>query len=99
MLYGVEKSTDLRNPDVKIKKFTSKKALKKWLENSGNYTYNDPEAARNYHRTFRYAYEFHGRMDKKHPIFKEVGTPTYPMSENLRIYYYLNEYGMELKDL
>jgi hypothetical protein len=38
-------------------------------------------------------------MDKKHPIFKEVGTPTYPMSENLRIYYYLNEYGMELKDL
>lgn len=97
MFYGVERSTDMRCPMTQIKKFTSKKSLQKWIElKSGNYTYADPKSAQNYHRSFRYGYELVGRIDKKSPIFKDFGSPTYPRTQNDNIYYYLCEYGTEI---
>ena len=43
------------------------------MENSGSFTYVDPKGARNYHHNFRYGYELSGRIDKKDPIFKDLG--------------------------
>lgn len=98
MYYGVSQSTDMRCKNTIIKKFTSEKALKKWLSyGSGGYTYKDPEQAQNYHHTFKHGYELYGRMDKKNPIFKDKGSPTYPRYETDNIAYYLEEYGTRIE--
>lgn len=97
MYYGVSQSTDMRCKNTIIKKFTSINALKKWLSyGSGNYTYGDPDAARNYHHTFKYGYELSGRMDKKNSIFKDKGSPTYPRYEADNVAIYLSTYGKEI---
>lgn len=55
--YGIEQSTDLRNPQTKIIRFRSKAAALKWRDaKNGEMTHADPAAARNYHRTFRSVY-------------------------------------------
>ena len=74
MYYGVEQSTDLRNQRTVIKKFTSIKSLYKWLDQCNNdYTYADPEGARNWHRTIREGYELCGHINKKDAIFHDRG--------------------------
>lgn len=98
MFYGVEQSTDSRNQKTVIKKFSSEKSLRKWMdESTGRYTYECPESARNYHRTFRYGYEYSGRIDRKHKIFSSSGTPTYPRNYNDNLSTYLWKYGKEIK--
>ena len=67
------------------------------MDNSGIYTYDNPEAERNWHHTFRYGYEYHGRIDKKDDIFKDSGTSTYPRSFNDNLSSYLYKYGHEIK--
>ena len=37
MYYGIERSTDMRCPDTKVKKFTSKTQLEKWMLVSGDF--------------------------------------------------------------
>lgn len=98
MYYGVEQSTDMRDKRTVIKKFSSKVSLIKWMRNSGGYTYDDPEAARNYHHTFREGYELKGRVDKKDKIFNEHGSPTYPRNYNDNLAHYLYEYGLEVEE-
>lgn len=93
MFYGVQQSTDMRYPMTKIKKFTAIKALRKWIKNTGDYTYDDPEQARNYHRDFRYGYELKERINKKDPIFNDLGTRDYPQNDNDRMANYLYKYG------
>jgi hypothetical protein len=95
MFYGVEQSTDMRCRNTVIKKFTSQKALENWMKTSGGFTYADPESARNWHKTFRRGYEFKGRMDYNHPIFKDFGSPTYPNHRDDQIAYYLSQYAMK----
>ena len=97
MYYGVEQSTDMRNKQTQIKKFTSKRSLEKWMQNSGNFTHSDPVAARNYHHTYRYGYELIGRVNKKDPIFKDKGSSTYPRTNNDNLALYLYSYGKEFK--
>lgn len=97
MYYGVSQSTDMRCKNTIIKKFTSEIALKKWLSyGSGDFTYGDPEVVRNYHHTFKYGYKLNGRMDKKNPIFKDNGSPTYPRYESDNVASYLHEYGTRI---
>lgn len=96
MYYGVEQSTDLRDRRTVIKKFTTERSLNKWMEKSGEFTYADPESARNYHHTFRYGYYLNGRIDKKNSIFKESGTSTYPLREADKVANYLYKYGEEI---
>lgn len=79
MFYGVEQSTDLRDRRTVIKKFMSLSSLQKWTStNSGRFTHEDPQAAKNTHHTFRYGYELNGTVNKKDPIFTNVGSRTYP---------------------
>ena len=94
MYYGVEQSTDLRNQRTVIKKFTSIKSLYKWLDQCKNdYTYADPEGARNWHRTIREGYKLCGRINKKDTIFSDRGTSTYPRNENDNMATYIWKYG------
>jgi len=82
MIYGIEQSTDLRCKQTVIKKFGSIKTAQKWAKNSGGFTYRNPEAARNYHHTFRYLYEFFGRLPKKEvKVEMSYSTSTYPVTE------------------
>lgn len=96
MFYGVEQSTDMRCPRTVIKKFKNKNALLKWMKNSGGFTYEDPDGARNHHHTFRYGYELHGRIDKKDPIFSYTGTTTYPKNKEDNMAWYLMRNGLEI---
>ncbi len=65
MYYGISQSTDLREPQTKVKKFTSKRAALKWAETSGYLTHGEhADAMRNHHHTFRKVYDFKGRLPK-----------------------------------
>lgn len=98
MYYGVFQSTDLRDRRTQIKKFSSLKAALKWKEiDNGLFTHDDPDAARNHHHSFKYIYEYHGRIDKKDKIFQYNGTSTYPCTENDKLATYLYKYGTEIK--
>lgn len=86
MYFGIEKSTDLRNPQTVIVKFAKndKKKIKAWFfsKSNGEFTYDNPEAARNHHHTFRYIYEYDGylRMTKKEiDEIKKYSTSMYPI--------------------
>ena len=97
MYYGIKKSTDLRSPNTEVKKFTSQRAALAWKAiGNGTYTYADPEGARNYHRTFKEVYELCGRVDKKHPIFKDRGSRDYPRNDSDNLASYIYEYGHEV---
>ena len=99
MYYVVTYSTDLRNKQTQIKKFTSEKAAIKFAKiDNGNFTYADPESARNWHHTFKRVYEYPGRMDRKW-IDKEktYSSPTYPCTENDAIHSYLYRFAQEIK--
>lgn len=98
MYYGVEQSTDFRDRQTIIKKFGNKNVLLNWMKISGNFTHDDPESVRNWHHTFRYGYQYFGRIDKKDPIFKDFGTHTYPNSYNDQVATYLYKYGEEVKN-
>lgn len=93
MFYGVEESTDMRCPQTKIVKFTSESGLKKWMQaRQGTFTYDDPEVAKNYHKTFRKGYDYQGRI-KKADVEKLVkSTPTYPRcyEDGLSLFLHLN---------
>ena len=99
MYYGISQSTDLRSPNTEVKKFTSKKAALSWQAiGNGAYTYGDPRGARNYHHTFNRVYELCGRIDKKHPIFKDCGSRDYPRNNLDNLAYYIYKYGHEVMD-
>ena len=97
MFYGIEQSTDMRDKRTVVKKFTTKVALLKWLQGGGGFTYNDPEAARNYHHSFRSGYELSGRIDKKDKVFSYHGTPTYPCTSKDQLANYIHKYGQEVE--
>lgn len=100
MYYGIEQSTDLRNPQTVVKKFTSRKAAIAWKDapgKSGRSTFADPEGARNWHHTFRQVYEIHGRIDRKHPAFKDRGTSTYPRCDADNLASYIAAHGEAVK--
>jgi hypothetical protein len=92
MFYGIEQSTDQRCPRTAVKKFSNVSALKRWLAGGGGYTHQDPDAARNHHRSFRCGYELAGRIDRKDRVFSNRGTRDYPRNDadNLATYIYVN---------
>ena len=96
MFYGIEQSTDMRGPKTVVKKFSGKPALRKWLQGGGGFTYSDPDAARNHHRSFRSGYQHIGRIDKKDKIFSSYGTRDYPRNDADNLARYLQAYGSEL---
>lgn len=86
MYFGIEKSTDLRNPQTVIVKFAKndKKKIKAWFfsESNGEFTYNNPKAANNYHHTFRHIYVYDGYLKMNKKEIAEIikgGTSTYPV--------------------
>lgn len=98
MFYGVKQSTDMRNKQTEVKKFKTETALKKWLSyGGGNFTYDDPEEARNYHHSFKSGYELNGRINKKDRIFQQKGSRDYPKSNNDKIASYLYVYGRSVE--
>ena len=83
----------MRAPRTVIKKFYTISALQKWVNaKSGDFTYGDPDSARNWHKTFRHGYEYIGRIDKNHSIFK-YQSRTYPRNEKDMIATYIQFYG------
>ncbi len=74
MIYGIEESTDMRDPRTVIKKFTSVQSAKRWCANSGKFTHDNPETAQNYHHTFRTIYQspLGWRLPSKKQIELEV---------------------------
>lgn len=85
MRYAViEKSTDLRYPQTKITFTTSLAKAKRIRElRSGRFTYDDPDEARNWHRTFVYVYQLPTGWRKPSEKFlreeaRKESTPTYP---------------------
>jgi len=76
MFYGVEKSTDMRDPRTKVKPFRNEKALKKWMMGGGGFTHENPDEARNHHHTLRYGYNLPGGLPRK--IEKPLSSPDYP---------------------
>lgn len=97
MFYGVEQSTDLRDRRTQIVKFNNISALEKWMKNSGRFTHENPEAARNHHHTFRYGYELKGRINFKDKIFADSGSRTYPRNKNDNLATYLFRNGREIE--
>ncbi len=97
MYYGVEQSTDMRDHRTVIKKFARESPLRVWMQNSGGFTYGDPEGAQNFHHTFRYGYRLDGRIDMRDRVFKNLGTPTYPVSRNDQIATYLFKHGERIE--
>ena len=93
MIYGIEQSTDLRNKQTVIKKFTSITAANKWASISGGFTHKDPKEAKNYHHTYRRLFKLSGRIDRKAEEFKERGTSTYPLNDEDRLANYVYRYG------
>jgi hypothetical protein len=97
MFYGIEQSTDMRDKRTVIKKFNTKPALLKWLQHCVGFTYDDPDAARNHHHSFRSGYELMGRIDKKDKVFTYHGTPTYPCTSKDQLVNYIQKYGQEVE--
>jgi len=96
MYYGVEQSTDLRNPQTVIVKFKSRKMAFLWkneANKSGRSTYGDPESARNWHHTFRSVFLLYGKINKKDSLFDDMGTSTYPRTFEDNLATYLYKYG------
>lgn len=86
MYFGIEQSTDLRNPQSLIVKFAKieKKKVKTWFFSkiNGEFTYANPDAAHNHHHTFRYIYEYDGQLiitKKEIEEIKKYSTSTYPI--------------------
>ncbi len=98
MFYGIEQSTDLRDPRTVVKKFASESALRRWIGNGGGeLTYADPELARNWNRTFRDGYELNGRVDRKNMIFSAIGTRDYPRCAADNLAAYIHNFGTQVK--
>lgn len=98
MYYGIERSTDLRDPQTVVKKFTTLNSLKRWV-NAKRFvtTHTNPEVARNWHHTLRYGYELRGRIDKRDDFFMETGTSTYPLTTIDKLGNYIRYYGKEIE--
>ena len=96
MFYGIEQSTDMRCPRTVVKKFSSENVLRKWMQGGGNFTYSDPDAARNHHRSFRTGYELAGRIDRKNYIFGQHGTRDYPRTDTDNLAIYISTFGDEV---
>lgn len=93
MFIGFERSTDMRCPNTKIKKFPSEKQLRRWLGldinpersdgHGGTYTHADPKAAMNWHHDIRYGYQVQGRLPRSK---RDRGSSSYPRTENDNVY-------------
>lgn len=99
MYYGISQSTDLNHPHTVVKKFTSLRAAHAWAKiGNGDYTYKDPEVAKNWHVTLKEVWEIHGRINKKDPIFQKRGTPCYPRSDAYNLADYIMTYGWKVDE-
>ncbi|WP_304459230.1 hypothetical protein [Alicyclobacillus sendaiensis] len=79
----IEQSTDLRSPRTKVRFTTSVRQARQWCEGSGQFTYGDPESARNWHRTFIKVYQLPVGWRKPSDKYlqekaRQASTPTYP---------------------
>lgn len=65
MFYGIESTTDSRNPEITIRKFRSEHSLLRWIRGIRNGAFawsgaadpNLPMGQQNFHRRFRCGYE------------------------------------------
>ena len=98
MYYVISKSTDLRCPNTEIKKFSNLRSAERYASiGNGDFTYENPKEAKNYHHTFKHIYQLSGRINKKDMIFKESGSSYYPRGYVDNLAYYIEKYGEELK--
>lgn len=99
MYYGISQSTDLRHPKTVVKKFTSLRAAHAWAKiGNGDYTYKDPDAAQNWHHTFKYVYELRGRINKKDPVFGNLETSCYPRCHEDNLATYIKTHGWKVDE-
>ncbi|MBD5641851.1 MAG: hypothetical protein HDQ91_05485 [Desulfovibrio sp.] len=82
---------------TKVRKFSSLNAAMRFARiGSGNYTYKDPEAARNWHHTFNSVWELKGRINRRDPIFSDRGTSCYPRNDADNLAAYIQRNGEEI---
>jgi len=98
-------STDLRCPDSKVRILRSKRAALaiKASGNSGGYTYENPDLAHNWHRTFINVYELPVgvRLPSVKALRKEAkkaSSPTYPRSWEDMLADYIRRVGVVVKE-
>lgn len=80
MIYGIERTTDLRSPETQVKTFTSEKTALKWASKPRELAFqgaanNDlPMDARNHHHRIRNVYRMPSgwRKPSKREIDKEL---------------------------
>ncbi|MDA8209189.1 MAG: hypothetical protein M0Z92_09355 [Actinomycetota bacterium] len=87
MIYGIEQTTDMRYPETKIVKFTSRKRALAWLADdqgfawAGGARHDIPASQQNWHSRIRACYEvvgFRRPSDKKlREEAHRISTPTY----------------------
>ena len=88
MIWGIEQSTDMRNPRTVIKKFSTRKSALKWASESGGYSDKGaannalPVPSQNWHHSFRYVWETNGwrspSVAKLDEMAWKISTSTYP---------------------
>lgn len=103
MIYGVEQSTDLRDPRTRIRRFRSEPAALSWAAHSGQFTYADPEGARNWHHTFRTLYRMPKgwRPPKPQTLFREAerqSTRDYPRTSDDMLAEHVRRDGERIED-
>jgi hypothetical protein len=89
MIYGIEQTTDMRDPDTKIRKFSSLRQAERWAKDSGGFAWNGAVGSevrptmQNFHRRMRAIYQMPHSW--RPPSKRELGaiayrnsTSTYP---------------------
>lgn len=97
MYYVISQSTDLRCPRTVVKKFPSLASARREARiGSGEFTCRDPEAARNWHHTYKKIWELKGRVNRKDKIFSDRGTSCYPRCDADNLASYIQRHGHEV---
>ena len=91
MIYGIDQTSDMRHPETKIRKFSSRKQAERWAEDSGGIAWKGAvtssvrSSMQNFHRRFRSIYLMpHRWMPPKdrelYTIVCRNSTSSYPCS-------------------
>jgi len=102
-LYAVVKqSTDMRHPETQVFFVRSLKRAKELRVGSGEFVYDDPDSANNYHRIFTQVYELpnNWRKPSQRELEREArenSTPTYPRNATDVLARRIKEVGLEIR--
>ena len=98
----VEQSTDPYDRRTKVRFFASRRSALECAAQGGEFTYPDPEAAQNWHHTFRAVYLLPKGWRKPRDLGKlarMLATPTYPCTEQDALGWFIAQAGERVRVL